>query len=127
MNDRERTMNDRDPNITEEDLHAYVDGELAAERRGAVEAWLAAHPDDAGKVGPRRSQTGAIRGRYGTVGSEAPPERFDLARLARRRWRGPAIAAAAVVAAFLVGGGAGWFARGGEGGPPPRPRRDTTR
>jgi anti-sigma factor RsiW len=63
-------MNDRDPNITEEDLHAYVDGELAAERRGAVEAWLAAHPDDAAKVAAWRSQVETIRERYGTVGSE---------------------------------------------------------
>jgi len=109
-------MNDRDPIIAEEDLHAYVDGELAAERRGAVEAWLAAQPDDAAKVAAWRSQIEMIRERYGMVGSEAPPERFNLARLARRRWRGPAIAAAAVVAAFLVGGVAGWFARDAEAG-----------
>ena len=38
-----------DPNIpvTEDELHAYVDNELPAERRGDVEAWLATHPDDA--------------------------------------------------------------------------------
>lgn len=27
--------------ITEQDIHAYIDGELSAERRAAVEAWLA--------------------------------------------------------------------------------------
>jgi anti-sigma factor RsiW len=35
-------MIDRDGSILEAELHAYVDGELPAERRAAVEAWLAA-------------------------------------------------------------------------------------
>src|SRR5258708_5430721 len=30
--------------VTEDEVHAYVDNELPAERRGDVEAWLAAHP-----------------------------------------------------------------------------------
>ncbi len=30
--------------VTEDELHAYVDDELPAERRGDVESWLAAHP-----------------------------------------------------------------------------------
>ncbi|MBV8835522.1 MAG: anti-sigma factor, partial [Alphaproteobacteria bacterium] len=30
-------MVDREPPVTEEELHAYVDRELPAERRGAVE------------------------------------------------------------------------------------------
>ena len=36
--------------VTEDELHAYVDNELPAERRADVEAWLAAHPDDAERV-----------------------------------------------------------------------------
>ena len=41
-----------DPNIpvTEDELHAYIDNELPAERRGDVETWLASHPDDAARV-----------------------------------------------------------------------------
>jgi len=31
-------------NISEDELHAYVDGELAADRRSAVESWLTTHP-----------------------------------------------------------------------------------
>ena len=27
-------------NVSEDELHAYVDGELPAERRGVVESWL---------------------------------------------------------------------------------------
>ena len=40
-------MIDRDLPVTEEELHAFVDGELPADRREAVAAWLAAHPDQA--------------------------------------------------------------------------------
>jgi hypothetical protein len=46
------TTNMTDPKIpvTEDELHAFVDNELPAERRGDVEAWLAAHPEDAERV-----------------------------------------------------------------------------
>ena len=104
-------MVDREPPVTEEELHAYVDGELAADRRGAVEQWLAHHGEDAARVAAWRAQADAIRARYGAIANEPVPARFDLDRLARagrRRWR---LAAAAVIAAFLIGGGAGWFGR----------------
>ena len=43
-------MIDNNSPVTEEELHAYVDGELPEERREAVEAWLAKHSDDASQV-----------------------------------------------------------------------------
>jgi anti-sigma factor RsiW len=43
-------MIDRDSPVTQDELHAYVDGEIQADRRGAVEAWLASHPEDAVRV-----------------------------------------------------------------------------
>ena len=43
-------MTDRDLPVTEDELHAYVDGELPADRQPAVEAWLASHPDDMARV-----------------------------------------------------------------------------
>ena len=108
-------MNDREHTVSEDELHAYVDGELDAERRGAVEAWLATHPEDAAKVAAWRQQAELIRARYGSVADEKPPARLDVARLARRRTqRIAALAAAAVIAALLVGGAAGWLARGAE-------------
>jgi anti-sigma factor RsiW len=103
-------MFDHDQSVTEEELHAYVDGELAPERREAVEAWLATHSDDMARVGAWRAQAEAIRSRYGAVASEPVPARFDVARLARRTWPWKSIAAAAALA-FLVGGSAGWFGR----------------
>src|SRR5947199_30332 len=36
-------MMDRESPVTEDELHAFVDGELPADRQAAVEAWLAAH------------------------------------------------------------------------------------
>ena len=33
-------MTDRNIPVTEDELHAYVDNELPAERRGDVETWL---------------------------------------------------------------------------------------
>jgi anti-sigma factor RsiW len=99
-------------NVTEEELHAYVDGELPAERRNAVEAWLSTHPEDASRVTGWRAQIDAIRQRYGSLATEPVPARLDLDRLARdgRSWK--TVAAAAALVAFLAGGAAGWLAHG---------------
>ena len=42
-------MNDRSP-ITEDELHAYIDSELPADRIAALEAWLASHPEDMAQI-----------------------------------------------------------------------------
>jgi len=104
-------MIDRYPPVTEEELHAYVDGELAADRRDAVEAWLASHPEDAARVAQWRAQADAIRARFAMLASEPVPARLNLDKLARgaHSWR--AIAAGAVVVAFLAGGAVGWMAQ----------------
>ena len=104
-------MVDRDEPIQEAELHAYVDGELPAERRAAVEAWLGANPQDAARVAAWRAQADLISARYAGVAQEAIPPRLDVDRLGRRERRWPLLAAAAVVAAFLLGGLAGWFGR----------------
>jgi anti-sigma factor RsiW len=119
-------MIDRDQTVSEDELNAYVDGELPADRRGAVEAWLATHPDDAAKVAAWRKQAEQIRARYGTVADERPPQRLDVRRLMRRRYGTMGGVAAAVVAAFLVGGVAGWIARGVEAPPSSDLARFTT-
>jgi anti-sigma factor RsiW len=113
-------MVDRDAPILEPELHAYVDGELPAERRAAVEAWLAANPQDAARVAAWRAQADLINARYAGITQEPIPTRLDVERIARRERRWPRLAAAAVVAAFVLGGLAGWFGRetwaGGVGG-----------
>jgi anti-sigma factor RsiW len=113
-------MTDRETAVTQDELHAYVDGELAPDRRMAVEAWLARNPDDAARVAEWRAHADAIRTRYGAVVSEPLPPRFDVSRLARsaRSWRG--IAAAGLIAAFLAGGVVGWMAHGASASAPSR-------
>ena len=105
-------MTDRNSPVTEDELHVYVDGELAPDRREAVENWLATHPEDAARVAAWRAQAEAVRARYGAVINEPVPVRLALDRITRNRRSWAAIAAAAVVAAFVAGGAAGWFAHG---------------
>ncbi|XIA67020.1 anti-sigma factor family protein [Bradyrhizobium sp. TZ2] len=108
-----------DPHIpvTEDELHAYVDNELPAERRSDVEAWLAAHPDDAVRVQSWRTMAEALHMRYDSVADEAVPRRLEIERLVRqpRKWVYGAIAA--TMAAFIVGSGVGWLARGASAAP----------
>src|SRR5215470_14889247 len=49
--------------IMEEELHAYLDGELPDARRAAVEAYLREHPDDARRLEAYRADGKAI-GRF---------------------------------------------------------------
>jgi anti-sigma factor RsiW len=111
-------MIDRHAPVTEDDLHAYVDGEVSPERRAAIEAWLAGHPEDAARVAQWRAQADAIRARYGAVATERVPARLNLDKIvrARRSWR--AMAAAAVAVAFLAGAAAGWLAHRAALAPP---------
>ncbi len=107
--------------VTEDELHAYVDGELPADRVEAVSAWLAEHPAEAATVAAWRAQAEAIRARYGTVADEPLPMRLKLDEIMRQS--GPrrslaALAAAAAIAAFVVGGTAGWMARGASAAAP---------
>jgi anti-sigma factor RsiW len=101
-------MIDRDQIVSEDELSSYVDDELPAERRGAVEAWLATHADDAAKVAAWRKQAELIRARYGAIADEKPPRRLDVGLLTRRHRSAVAAVAAAVIAAFMAGGVAGW-------------------
>jgi anti-sigma factor RsiW len=118
----EKTMTDREQPVTEAELHAYVDGELPADRREAVAAWLAAHPNEAATVAAWRAQAEAIRARFGAVADEPVPARLRLDAVMRNGTGGMrrlvAFAAAAAVVAFVVGGAAGWMARGASAAAP---------
>ena len=111
-------MTDRNSPVTEDELHVYVDGELAADRSEAVETWLSTHPDDAARVAAWRAQAEAIRARYGDVINEPVPARLAIDRITRQRRSWGAVAAAAVVAAFVAGGAAGWLAHGASAAAP---------
>src|SRR6202163_4899975 len=103
--------------VTEDEMHAYVDNELPAERRGDVEAWLAGHPDDAVRVQSCRAMADALHARYDSVADEAVPKRLEIERLARQpRALGYRGIAAALVAC-IAGGGVGWLAHGAAASP----------
>jgi anti-sigma factor RsiW len=114
-------MIDRDTPITDDELHAYVDGELPADRLNAVERWLAIHPEDAARVAAWRAQAELIRVRYGDVARNPVPSRLDFDRLVRAHRKWTWLAAASVLLAFLVGGLAGWVGRGVLEPPPAAP------
>src|SRR3979490_1983934 len=100
-------MTNRNIPVTEDELHAFVDNELPAERRGDVEAWLSTHPEDAERVQTWRAMADALHARYGGVVDEAVPKRLEIERLVRqpRKWMVGAIAAALL--AFIAGGAVG--------------------
>src|SRR5690348_18236130 len=108
-------MIDRDSPVTEDELHAYIDGELPADRKEAVATWLATYPEQAALVASWREQAESVRARYGAIAEEPVPDRLKLDQLIiRERANGrswAAMAAAAAVAAFVVGGAAGWMAQ----------------
>ncbi len=114
-------MTTQDSPVTEDELHAYVDGELPADRGEAVSSWLAAHPEQAATVAAWRAQAEAIAARYGAVAGEPVPERLKLSRIMRQNRSNrslAALAAAAAIVAFVVGGAAGWMARGASAAAP---------
>lgn len=93
--------------IREEDLHAYVDGQLPEARRLAVEAHLRDHPEDAARVAAWARDNEALREWLAPVAREAIPMRIPTTRPAAA-WRPYALAASLAI----VSATAGWFARG---------------
>jgi anti-sigma factor RsiW len=110
-------MTDKNIPVTEDELHAYIDNELPAERRGDVEAWLSTRADDAERVQSWRAMAEMLHARYDSIADEAVPKRLEIERLAQqpRKWMVGAIAATLV--AFVAGGGAGWMAHGASASP----------
>lgn len=115
-------MIDRISPASEEELHAFIDGQLPIERRADVAAWLAENPEQAAMVAAWRAQAEGIRARYGAVADEPVPERLQIENVLRltgkvsRKWL--AMAAVAATLTFVVGSSVGWFARGASAAAP---------
>lgn len=103
--------------MPEDDLHAYVDGRLDAERRADVERYLRDQPEAARRVAAWRAQREALRAAFGAVAGPLPP-RLDLQTLVQQRLGGrwqPWAIAASIMLAFVVGGAGGWLLHGRQG------------
>ncbi len=107
--------------ISEDELNAYVDDVLSAERRAAVEEHLARHPADAERVAVYRIQKQALKALFQPVLDEPIPE--PLYALTIQPIKVPAgrggwpsgglwqrLAAGVMIAA--LGGVGGWLAHG---------------
>ncbi|MCA1196484.1 anti-sigma factor [Sphingomonas sp. R647] len=101
--------------ISEDDLHALVDGALPDDRRLEVETYLESNPEIAERYARFGALGEALRAELGPIAAEPVPLKLDLGHLvaARRRshWTGWRAAAAACLL-LVAGGGGGWMLRG---------------
>lgn len=97
--------------ITEDDLHAYVDGRLDFSRSEEVSAYLEKHPEVASRFASYSKQRAILRRELDPIADEPIPTRLNLSHMiATKRqsrisnWR----LAAAAVGCLFVGGSGGW-------------------
>jgi anti-sigma factor RsiW len=92
------------PQITDSDLHAWLDNELPEARRAEVETYIAAHPAEAERISAYRRNDQAIQALYDAVVDEPVPEYLMRRPATPRVWR-----YAAVATWLLIGGAGGWY------------------
>jgi anti-sigma factor RsiW len=95
--------------FTDEELSAFVDGELTEAECVQIEAWLQAHPAQAERVSQWALDREALRSHLGPAAGERVPPALRAAvwrRPAPPRWALAASAAGLLVAGALLGGGA---------------------
>ncbi len=101
--------------ITEDDIHAYVDGLLAPARRAEVEAFLACHPREAERVEAYRAQNIALHRLFDGQPGEPLPSPLEeqakaIATKRQRLGRSRSLSrVAAGLAAIVLGGSALWY------------------
>jgi anti-sigma factor RsiW len=100
-----------DSPVTEAELHAYLDGQLDAARRAAVEAWLVINPAEAERVRAYARQNEQLHALFDNTLDEPVPE--ALRRKPALRRPSP-MRFAALLAAAVMGGVLGWALRGEE-------------
>jgi len=98
------------PRLTEEELHAYIDGELAADRRAAVVAYLRDHPADARRMEAYRADGEAIARLFSRTLRPPASRRAPTSSWARATWM--RVAAAVLVTVVTFASGLTWYWRG---------------
>jgi anti-sigma factor RsiW len=111
-------MDDPRDRIDDDALSAWVDGELPPAERARVDAWLAAHPDDAERVRQWAADRQALRERLAPLADEPVPAALrqavlapSLAQAGERpapRWALAAAAAGLLLAGGVLGGAGVW-------------------
>ncbi|NIE75087.1 anti-sigma factor [Pantoea sp. Ap-967] len=99
---------------SEDELHAYVDDRLAPQRRGEVQAWLAANPLEAARVEAWRNDARRLRAALAGFAEQpgaAPLDLRQVQRQVRQRRQRRLASAAVLLLALGVGGLGGWQAR----------------
>ncbi|MCB1873147.1 MAG: anti-sigma factor [Gammaproteobacteria bacterium] len=95
--------------ISEEDLHAYADKRLDADRLVQVEAWLAAHPQHKAEIEAWRTQNERLHHAFDPVLDAPIPARL-LHKANRGNW--PALGKVASMSWLLLGGLIGYLLHG---------------
>jgi len=100
--------------ISADELHAYVDGRLDADRRQEIERYLGAQPALAQRVSAYSAQRDSLRAAFASSAVTPTPPELNLNRLLEARlrqrpgwawWR----VAAIVVLCLGLGGASGWY------------------
>lgn len=109
-------------NVTDEDLHAYVDGALSESRRAQIETLIEADPVLASRVRDYLALNSMLHERYGRILDEPVPARLQQMLPPKpRKWFGvsaanwPRFAALAATLTLGIGIGAGVQSIGGRG------------
>lgn len=100
--------------IGEAELNAYLDGELDAEARATVEAWLTDNPDETARLDALRADRDALAGIHAAILQEPVPAKMRAAlnKAPRSSLSEHWMRAAASVLLLFVGAVAGWIAHG---------------
>jgi anti-sigma factor RsiW len=92
--------------VTEIELHAYVDHQLSKERMEEVKHWLASHLEESRRVAAWKAQNKAITARFNEERYGEAHTRFDVRKIreeSQNHYR-----AVAAVTLFILGGLTGW-------------------
>lgn len=98
-------MKSGDNQITDADLHAYVDGQLSQEHRSEVERYLERHPEERRRMLSYRALNEALQKHYLAIAEEPVPERLRRRLPVRVRFRAAGIGRVAAAATWLMIGG----------------------
>lgn len=101
--------------VGDDDLTAYVDGELLGERRAFIEQWLKQHPHELRRVQADQQIKQRLVKTLASLADSSLPDQLRVKQIRTDRNQRRAVSIqrmAAVFAIVAVSGGAGWLLRG---------------